>query len=117
MLSRPSSSAAVLVSPRTAHLLATYAASPNVAVNPAPDEILTIAPPPAFRIEGSTARISPNLRPTYGHGAADSCAVGSCVVCSSQDRVACSRHLSHTPRRREGIKVGYQAMDYWYSYS
>src|SRR5207245_7836079 len=57
MLSRPSSSAAVLVSPRTAHLLDTYAASPNVAVNPAPEEILTIAPPPALRIEGSTARI------------------------------------------------------------
>src|SRR5436309_230657 len=57
MLSRPSSSAAVLVSPRTPHLLATYAASPNVAVNPAPEEILTIAPPPALRIEGTTARI------------------------------------------------------------
>src|SRR5882672_11042619 len=57
MLSRPSSSAAVLVSPRTAHLLATYAASPNVAVNPAPEEILTIAPPPALRIEDTTARI------------------------------------------------------------
>src|SRR2546422_11483785 len=57
MLSRPSSSAAALVSPRTPHLLATYAASPNVAVNPAPEEILTIAPPPALRIEGATARI------------------------------------------------------------
>src|SRR5882762_6893980 len=57
MLSRPSSSAAVLVSPRTPHLLATYAASPNVAVNPAPEEILTIAPPPALRIEDTTARI------------------------------------------------------------
>src|SRR6267378_4583405 len=57
MLSRPSSSAAVLVNPRTPHLLGTYAASPNVAVNPAPEEILTIAPPPAFRIEDTTARI------------------------------------------------------------
>src|SRR6267143_4012388 len=57
MLSCPSSSAAVLVSPRTPHLLATYAASPNVAVNPAPEEILTIAPPPALRIEDTTARI------------------------------------------------------------
>ena len=57
MLSLPSSSAAVLVNPRTAHLLDTYAASPNVAVNPAPEEILTIAPPPALRIEGATARI------------------------------------------------------------
>src|SRR5258707_4598669 len=57
MLSRPSSSAAVLVSPRTPHLLATYAASPNVAVKPAPEEMLTIAPPPALRIEDATARI------------------------------------------------------------
>src|SRR6266481_5239583 len=57
MLSRPSSSAAVLVNPRTPHLLATYAASPYVAVNPAPEEILTIAPPPALRIEDATARI------------------------------------------------------------
>src|SRR5258705_12965241 len=57
MLSCPSSSAAVLVNPRTPHLLATYAASPNVAVNPAPEEILTIAPPPALRIEVTTARI------------------------------------------------------------
>src|SRR5438132_11373749 len=57
MLSRPSSNAAVLVSPRTPHLLATYAASPNVAVNPAPEEILTIEPPPALRIEDTTARI------------------------------------------------------------
>src|SRR6266853_5780335 len=57
MLSCPSSSAAVLVNPRTPHLLDTYAASPNVAVNPAPEEILTIAPPPALRIEGTTARI------------------------------------------------------------
>ena len=57
MLSRPSSSAAVFVSPRTPHLLATYAASPNVAVKPAPEEILTIAPPPAFRIEDATARM------------------------------------------------------------
>src|SRR5260370_8327936 len=57
MLSCPSSSAAVLVSPRTAHLLDTYAARPNVAVNPAPEEILTIAPPPALRIEDTTARI------------------------------------------------------------
>src|SRR2546426_758902 len=48
---------ALLLSPRTPHLLATYAASPNVAVTPAPEEILTIAPPPALRIEGSTARI------------------------------------------------------------
>src|SRR3954452_6738876 len=57
ILSRPSSSAAVLVSPRTPHLLATYAASPKVAVKPAPEEILTIAPPPALRIEDTTARI------------------------------------------------------------
>src|SRR2546428_9832677 len=57
MLSRPSSSAAVLVSPRTPHLVDTYAASPNVAVNPAPEEILTIEPPPALRIEDTTARI------------------------------------------------------------
>src|SRR6478672_8162959 len=57
MLSRPSSSAAVLVRPRTPHLLATYAASPKVAVKPAPEEILTIAPPPALRIEDATARI------------------------------------------------------------
>src|SRR5712691_777094 len=57
MLSRPSSSAAVLVSPRTPHVLSTYAASPNVAVNPAPEEILTVVPPPALRIEDTTARI------------------------------------------------------------
>src|SRR6266850_2424198 len=62
MLSRPSSSAAVLVSPRTPHLLATYAESPCVAVNPAPEEILTIAPPPALRIEDATARI-PRYKP------------------------------------------------------
>src|SRR5882762_9037609 len=60
MLSCPSSSAAVFVNPRTAHLLDTYAASPNVAVNPAPEEILTIAPPPALRIEEATARIPKN---------------------------------------------------------
>src|SRR2546422_4234859 len=57
MLSRPSSSAAVLVNPRTPHLLDTYAASPNVAVNLAPEEILTIAPSPALHIEDTTARI------------------------------------------------------------
>src|SRR5712691_675340 len=57
MLSRASSRAAVLVIPRTPHLLATYAPAPNVPVIPAPEEILTIAPPPALRIEDTTARI------------------------------------------------------------
>jgi hypothetical protein len=62
MLSRASSSAAVLVSPRTPHLLAPYAASPNVADIPAPADVLTIAPPPALRIEGTTARIPRSCR-------------------------------------------------------
>src|SRR6266446_4187760 len=57
MLSRASSSAAVLVMPRTAHLLVAYAPTPNVAVIPAPADVLTIAPPPALRIEDATARI------------------------------------------------------------
>src|SRR5882724_234520 len=48
MLSRASSSAAVLVIPRTPHLLATYAPTPNEPVIPAPEEILTIAPLPAL---------------------------------------------------------------------
>src|SRR2546428_10649646 len=61
MLLCPSSSAAVFVSPRTPHLLATYAPTPNVPVNPAPEEILTIEPPPALRIEDATARI-PQIR-------------------------------------------------------
>src|SRR5207302_8782596 len=43
--------------PTHPHLLAVYAPSPNVPVNAAPEEILTIAPPPALRIEGTTARI------------------------------------------------------------
>src|SRR5258706_3832638 len=57
MLSRASSSAAVLVSPRIPHLLATYDARPNWAVIPAAADMLTIAPPPALRIDGTTARI------------------------------------------------------------
>src|SRR6266478_7547616 len=57
MLSRASSSAAVLVNPRTPHLLVAYAPTPNVAVIPAPADVLTIAPPPALRIEGTIARI------------------------------------------------------------
>src|SRR5258705_7896936 len=57
MLSRPSSSAAVLVSPRAPHLLAVYAPIPKLPRIPSVEEMLTIAPPPALRIEGTTARI------------------------------------------------------------
>jgi hypothetical protein len=57
MLSRASSSAAVLVIPRTPHLLAAYAPTPNPPIIPAAAEILTIAPPPALRIDDTTARI------------------------------------------------------------
>src|SRR6266446_1752785 len=57
MLSRPSSSAAVLVSPRAPHLLATYAPIPKLPRIPSVEEMLTIAPPPALRIEGTTARV------------------------------------------------------------
>ena len=57
MWSRASSSAAVLVSPRTPHLLATYAPSPKAPLIPAPEEMLTIAPPPALRIEDASARM------------------------------------------------------------
>src|SRR6267142_577708 len=57
MLSRPSSSAAALVSPRAPHLLATYAPIPKLPRIPSVEEMLTIAPPPALRIEGTTARV------------------------------------------------------------
>src|SRR5258706_13024975 len=57
MLSRPSSSAAVLVSPRAPHLLAVYAPIPKLPRIPSVEEMLTIAPPPALRIEGTTARV------------------------------------------------------------
>src|SRR6267142_48519 len=81
MLSRASSSAAVLVIPRTPHLLATYAPTPNEPVIPAPEEILTIAPPPAWRIEGTTARM-PRYDPvrlisiTWRHAAGSVSAIG-----------------------------------------
>jgi hypothetical protein len=46
--------AAVLVSPRTAHLLATYAPKRGRPCRPAVDEMLTIEPPPARTIDGVT---------------------------------------------------------------
>src|SRR5882672_11507834 len=57
MLSRPSSIAAAVVRPRAPHLLATYAPIPKLPRIPSVEEMLTIAPPPALRIEGTTARV------------------------------------------------------------
>lgn len=63
MLSGPNSTATCLVTPREANLFPTYATlgAPTTATMPAVELMLTIAPPPASFMNGTTVFIPPDL--------------------------------------------------------
>src|ERR1700756_5614430 len=64
MLRLARSMAADLVMPRNAHLVALYANACGEPRRPADDEMLTIAPPPARSIAGTTA-FMPRKQPSW----------------------------------------------------